>query len=85
MKYLLVLLVVMVGVWVWRANRSEERAERRAAKQAAQRARDRAGRGQVAVDMVGCDRCGLHFPRSDAIAGRKGMYCCAQHRDQAEA
>jgi uncharacterized protein len=85
MKYLLVLLVVMVGFWVWRANRSEERAERRAQKQAAQSARDRAGRELQAVDMIGCEQCGLHLPRSDAITGRKGMYCCAQHRDQAEA
>jgi len=83
MKYLLVLIVVMVGIWVWRANRSGERAERRA--EAAQRARDRGGRAQVAVDIVGCDWCGLHFPRGDAIDGRKGVYCCVQHRDQAEA
>jgi uncharacterized protein len=85
MKYLLVLIVVMVGIWVWRANRSGERAERRAERQAAQRARDRGGRAQVAVDIVGCDWCGLHFPRGDAIDGRKGVYCCVQHRDQAEA
>lgn len=85
MKYLLVLIVVMVGIWVWRANRSDERAEKQAERQARKQARDRAGREQVAVDIVGCDLCGLHFPRGDAIAGRKGLYCCAQHKDQAEA
>lgn len=76
MKYLLVLVVVMVGIWVWRANRAEERSESR-------RARPR--KEPLAVDMVGCDLCGLHCPSEDVVAGRKGRYCCIQHRNQAEA
>jgi uncharacterized protein len=76
MKYLLVLVVVMVGIWVWRSNRAEEKSEAR---------RDRPKAVESAVDMVGCDLCGLHCPRDDAIAGRKGVYCCVQHRNQAEA
>ncbi len=76
MKYLLVLFVVMVGIWVWRSNRAGEKSESRRA-----RPRD-AG---TAVDMVGCDLCGLHCPRDDLVKGRKGVYCSTQHRDQAEA
>lgn len=76
MKYLLVLIVVMIAVWVWRSNRAGEKSESRRA-----RPKD----ADAAVDMLGCDVCGLHCPREDAIVGRKGVYCCAQHRNQAEA
>lgn len=76
MKYLLVLVVVMVGFWVWRSNRAGERVE-------SQKKRRPPAPG--ALDMIGCDRCGVHFPSEDLIRGKKGVYCCAQHRDQAEA
>lgn len=78
MKYLLVLIVVMIGIWVWRSNRAGEKSESR-------RARPKDAAAGAAVDMVGCDVCGLHCPRDDAIVGREGVYCCAQHRNQAEA
>ena len=76
MKYLLVLIVVMVGIWVWRSNRAADRSEPR---------RGQPKDAAAAVDMVGCDVCGLHCPRNDAIVGREGVYCCTQHRNQAEA
>lgn len=75
MKYLLVLFVVMVGVWVWRSNRAAERPPSRRAKPPADAA---------AVDMVGCDLCGLHCPSNDLVVGRKGVYCCTQHQHKAE-
>ncbi len=75
MKYLLVLVVVMVGIWVWRSNRADDRAEAR---------RSRRPAALEAVDMVGCDLCGVHSPSDDLVKGRKGVYCCIQHRDQAE-
>lgn len=80
MKYLVVLVVVMVAIWVWRSNRAEERAEERVESRRSRRA---AVAG--AVDMVGCDLCGVHCPSDDLVRGRKGVYCCTQHRDQAEA
>ncbi len=79
MKYLLVLFVVLVGFWIWRSNRQSDRQSERQSK----RQTDRAADG--AIDMVGCDLCGLHCPRTDLIAGRNGVYCSVQHRDQAEA
>jgi uncharacterized protein len=75
MKFLLVLFVVLVGVWVWRSNRAVERPPSRRAKPPA----------DGAVDMVGCDLCGLHCPRGDLVVGGKGVYCCTQHQHQAEA
>jgi uncharacterized protein len=80
MKYLLVLFVVMVGIWVWRSNRAGERAD-----EEAEARRGRPKQVDSAVDMVGCDVCGLHCPRDDLVEGRKGRYCSVQHRNQAEA
>lgn len=80
MKYVVVLVVVMVAIWVWRSNRAEERAEQRAA--------PRPGRRPAvanSVDMIGCDLCGVHCPSDDLVRGHTGVYCCSQHRDQAEA
>jgi uncharacterized protein len=34
-----------------------------------------------AEPMVECARCGLHLPRSDALAARGLHYCSAAHRD----
>jgi uncharacterized protein len=37
-----------------------------------------------AQEMVACQQCGLHLPASDVVTGRLGVYCCEQHRQQAE-
>jgi len=50
----------------------------------------RGGKGKVASrdapplppreEIVGCAHCGLHLPRSEALQGRKGLFCCEAHR-----
>jgi len=30
-------------------------------------------------DMVRCERCGLHVPRSQAIADGDRLFCCREH------
>lgn len=30
--------------------------------------------------MVRCSRCGVHLPRSEAIASSGAFYCCDEHR-----
>lgn len=78
MKFLLVLIVVMVGVWVWRSNRAAERAEE-------DKARPPRSGSVGAIEMGRCDLCGMHCPDDDLVKGRRGVYCSTQHRDQAEA
>ena len=71
MKYLLVLAVVLVAVWIWRYNRRIE-------KQGAPKAAPPPGLPQ---DMVRCPVCAVHLPRTDALAGPDGrLYCCQEHR-----
>jgi len=37
-----------------------------------------------ADDMIACDHCGLHLPRSEALIGARGTYCSAAHREATE-
>lgn len=38
-----------------------------------------------ASQMVACAHCGLHLPADEALPGRGGMFCCAEHRAAYEA
>jgi len=83
MKYLLVLAVLWVAIWLWRKNRREEMhdAMRERAAKARQQQRTAASQPQA---MVRCAHCGLHLPATDAIAGPGGaVYCSTAHREAA--
>ena len=78
MKYLLVLFVVAVAIWLWRRNRREEMEQKAGARPAAP---PTVGPPQ---SMVRCAHCGLHLPAADAIAGPQGsVYCSEAHRQAA--
>lgn len=75
MKYLLVLGIVLLIFWAWRSAR-----DRRGARD------DRAGKAApepVKTEIVECDVCHVHLPRSDALIGTGGTYCSDAHRVQA--
>ena len=71
MKYLLILSVVLVGIWLWRSNRPAS------PKQSSTSA-------PQALEMVRCGYCDVHLPLADVVQGRKGVYCCADHLYRAE-
>ena len=75
MKYLLVLAVVMVAVWIWRHNRLNEDAAPAVRRQPRLREPTR---------MVACRDCGTHLPEDEAVVGRQGVYCSAEHRRRHE-
>ena len=78
MKYLLILAVVLIAVWLWRNNRREEKQEKRQEQQAA------ATQLAQPQDMVRCPICSVHLPRTDALPGPDGtLYCCQEHRMRA--
>lgn len=71
MKYLLVLAVVLLAVWLWRNNR---RVEKRPPPPASAPL-------PAPQDMVRCPVCSVHLPRGDALPGPDGgLYCCQEHR-----
>lgn len=80
MKYLVVLVVIVVALWLLLRGRGTPGA-------AQQRRAPPPGRGDVPaapIDMVACSHCGVHLPRHDAIAETGGrVYCSAEHRDAA--
>jgi uncharacterized protein len=75
MKYLLVLIVVVIGLWML-----NKRLRGPAAKPPPGRGPG-AARPQVPAEMVECAHCGLHLPAADAVHGADGTaYCSAAHR-----
>jgi len=69
MKYLVLLLIVLGGIWWVRQQRNPlTTTQKKSAPQV----------------MVPCAHCGTHVPESDAIHGTHGMYCSKAHRDSHE-
>lgn len=68
MKFVVLVLIVMLVVWLARRERPRPAPPN---KPEAPRALE---------DMVSCAQCGMHLPRSDALPGRGGLYCGEPHR-----
>lgn len=79
MKYLVVLALVLVGLWLWRSkgrtdsHQVNKRPDQQPAPPPA-----------LPTEVVACDVCNVHLPRSEALTGPGGVYCSAVHRSQAE-
>jgi uncharacterized protein len=71
-KLLLILLVMLVVIWLWRANRPVNS--------------PKPGTPATAkpLEMVRCSYCAVHLPLADVVQGKKGVYCCADHLQRAE-
>lgn len=74
MRWLLILLAILIGIWLWRSNRQ---AKPNLEQQPKNRAPD-------PLQMVDCAVCSVHVPTAEAIHGRQGAYCCVEHRRRAE-
>ena len=77
MKYLLVLAIILVAVWLWRKGRREELQSRTPPPPPPP------APGSIAPPqaMLRCAHCGLHLPAADAVRGVDGTaYCSAAHR-----
>jgi uncharacterized protein len=84
LKYLVVILVVLLGVWLWRKNRTDTRDEQQEA--ARKPPRTKTGQPSQAQPqiMLSCAVCGVHLPKEDARMGKRGSYCSAAHQQQRE-
>ena len=79
MKYLLVIVLALVVFWLWRNSRQ---AERHAAQP--RHPPNKPTAGKEITEMVACDVCHVHLPKSDALIGRDGFYCSEAHRREAQ-
>jgi uncharacterized protein len=70
MKYLVLLLIVVGGIWWIRQQRRPHNTH--------------AHKSSGPQVMVPCLHCGTHIPENDAIRGAQGTYCSAAHRDAHE-
>ena len=77
MKYLLVIGFAVVVFWLWRHNRVAEK------EAAPPPSPTNARAGKNIAEMVACDVCHVHLPKSEALIGRDGFYCSETHRREA--
>jgi uncharacterized protein len=79
MKYLMIIAIALVVYWYWRQGRLADKAAQPPGSAPPQKAQIAA-----AQDMVECAVCGLHLPRSDALAdglgGTAPFFCSPEHR-----
>ncbi len=78
MKYLV--LVLVIGVVAFLLGFKGRGAPRANA--------PRSGSGaspKAPVEMVRCAECGMHLPEFEALPGRGGQFCSAEHRSRFEA
>jgi uncharacterized protein len=73
MKYLVLVLVIAVVIWLARSAR-EKTAEPPAAR------RKPAGSRRGDKVMLTCAHCGVHLPADEALPGRGGVFCSEEHR-----
>lgn len=88
MKYLLLLLVVMGLVFLSgvRKGRAGQGSAPGAGPQPEPGARPHGqAQGAGAAMMVSCAECGTHLPEAEALPGRGGHFCSAEHRQRHEA
>ncbi len=71
MKYLILLVMVLGGIWWIRQQRPQHK----------NNPKDKPTGPQT---MVTCAHCGAHLPSSDAVAGQQAVYCSEAHRLQKE-
>jgi uncharacterized protein len=72
MKYVLLIAVVLLVLWLLKPRRRVEPPAQRKAVPGTE-------------PMVVCAHCGVHLPSSDALPGRGGVFCGEAHRQAHEA
>ncbi|MBI2313283.1 MAG: preprotein translocase subunit YajC [Betaproteobacteria bacterium] len=69
-KLLLLVVVVLLVYWVVKAFSRGLRKQ------------DEPPRQAGAEDMVRCDQCGVHLPRSESVTSQGKFFCSDDHRRQ---
>ncbi|MFJ5381507.1 PP0621 family protein [Cupriavidus sp. CER94] len=78
MARIFILLAVVLGVLWWLRQRASARQASGAARRDAAAGREPAS-PEATQPMVQCAQCGVHLPRTDAIAWQGQHYCRRSH------
>jgi uncharacterized protein len=81
MKYLLIFGLTMAVIWLWQGKRRANMADKTNQKKPKPQSRPRQ---LPATEIVACDVCSVHLPRTEALTSGRGVYCSDAHRRQAE-
>ena len=79
MKYLLLLAIVLVAVWLIRGAR-----RRVEPPPSAPSSNPTPTKPAAPQDVVACAQCGVHLPSGEALPGRGGVFCGEAHRNAFE-
>ncbi len=74
MKLILLVFVILLGVWLWRSSRPT----------LPRAGPSKTGTEAQPLDMVSCAFCSVHLPAAEAVQGKQGVYCSADHLARAE-
>jgi uncharacterized protein len=79
LKFLLFLLTLLFGVWLWRQNRLKDFKQGSEKPEAPQAPRPQSTSAMQPSPMFACKHCGVHMPESDMFKGKNGAYCTPAH------
>lgn len=78
MKYVVVFGLILIVFWLWRGSRPTRAGEKKPTPKPQQHASL-----EKVTEIVACQICHIHLPRNEALTGSRGLYCSAEHRQQA--
>ena len=78
MKYLIIIALALMVFWLWRHSRQAEKDSHSAPPKRAP-----SPKAVKVTEMVACDLCHMHLPKSEALIGNEGIYCSDAHRREA--
>lgn len=81
MKYLLIFGLTMAVIWLWQGKRRSKLTDKAQPPKPQSKTRSRQ---LSATEIVACDFCSVHLPRTEALTSSRGVYCSDVHRRQAE-
>ena len=80
MKYLLLLVVVAIGVWMLTAKSRVNRRRDVPGAPGAGAAPNPRNKPTAPQVMLSCAHCGVHLPQADALGSGERVYCSEPHR-----
>jgi uncharacterized protein len=79
LKFLLFLLAILFGVWLWRRNRLNDLKQGSQKTDGPQTPQDQSASVTQPSPMLACKHCGVHMPESEMFKGKNGVYCTPAH------